>query len=144
MQPPTSLLLLQQHSAPRQRLSFQVNHVCGKKGHITKACHSKREGPEQAAGRQDALPGSSQHTHQLTAEDSQADDGSYSLFMLSAPTAAPIKVMMTVDEADVTMDVDTRASISVMNKSTFMDTWKGRGPRLQPSSICEDLHGRIP
>ena len=57
----------------------------------------------------------------MTAEDSQADDGSYSLFMLSAPTAAPIKVMMTVDEADVAMDVDTRASISVMSKSNFMD-----------------------
>ena len=95
--------------------------MCGKKGRIAKACPSKREDPEQAVGRQEALPGSSQHTHQLTAEDSQADDGSYSLFTLSAPTAALLKVTTTVDEADAAMEVDTGASISVMSKSTFMD-----------------------
>ena len=92
----------------------------GKKGRIAKACRSKGKTSKQRGGKKHSQV-SSQHTHQLTAEDSQADDGSYSLFMLSAPTTAPIKVMMTVDEADVAMDVDTRASISVMSKSTFMD-----------------------
>ena len=41
---------------------------------------------------------------------------------------------MTVmlDQAEVVMEVDTGASISVMSESTFRKTWKGSGPNCNP------------
>ena len=39
-------------------------------------------------------------------------------------------------QAEVAMEVDTGASISVMSESTFRETWKGSGPNLQSSDAC--------
>ena len=74
-----------QHLAKDCRFRSAACHACGKKGHIAKACRSKGKSQNQQYGKSTHSRRSSQHTHQLTAEDSQTDDGSYSLFRLSAP-----------------------------------------------------------
>ena len=98
---------------------------------------------EQRVGRQEAPHGSVQHMHQLTAEDKQ-DETSYALFQMSAPREAPIMVTVMLDQAEVAMEVDTGASISVRIESTFRKTWKGSGPKFQSSNVCEDIHRRVP
>ena len=55
---------------------------------------------------------------------------------MSAPREAPILVTVMLDQAEVVMEVDTGASISVMSESTFRKTWKGSGPKLQSSNVC--------
>ena len=59
----------------------------------------------------------------------------YALFQMSAPREASILVTMMLDQAEVVMEVDTGASISVTSESTFRKTWKGSGPKLQSSNV---------
>ena len=54
---------------------------------------------------------------------------------MNAPREAPILVTVMLDQAQVVMEVDTGASISVMSESTFRKTWKGSGPKLQSSNV---------
>ena len=63
---------------------------------------------------------------------------SYALFQMSAPTEALVTVML--DQAEVVMEVDTGASISVMSESTFRKTWQGSAPKLQSSNICVKIY----
>ena len=124
-----------QHLAKECRFKAANCHACGKQGHIAKACRSKVKNLSKTKGGKKHSQGSSQHAHQLSVEDSQGEEESYALFKLSSPRAEPIHVTMTMDEAEVTMEVDTGASISVMSEHTFRDTWKGNGPQLQTSTV---------
>ena len=54
---------------------------------------------------------------------------------LEHTTKNQIHVTVTMNEAKVTTEVDTGASISVMSEHTFWDTWKGHGPQLQTSRV---------
>ena len=90
-------------------------------GHIARACQSKGNTQNRERGGKKHSHRSVQRTHQLTAEDKQ-DETSYALFQLSAPREAPIQVTVMLDQAEVSMEVDTGASISVMSESTFSKT----------------------
>ena len=101
-------------------------------GHIARACRSKGNSQSRERGGKKHSHGLVQHTHQLTAEDKQ-DKTSYALFQMSVPREVPILVTVMLDQAEVVMEVDTGASISVMSESTFRKTWKGSSPKLQSS-----------
>ena len=124
-----------QHLARESRFKTAVCHASGKTGHIAKACRSKGNTQSKERGGKKQSHGSVQRTHQLTTVDKQ-DETSYALFKLSAPREAPIHVTVMLNQAEVDMEVDTGASISVMSESTFMNTWKGSGPKLQSSDVC--------
>ena len=98
------------------------------------ACGSKGISQSRERGGKKHSHGSVQRTHQLTAEDKQ-DEMSYALFQMSAPRAAPILVTVMLNQAEVVMEVDTGASISVISESTFRKTWKGSAPKLQSSNV---------
>ena len=55
---------------------------------------------------------------------------------MSALREAPIQVTVMLDQAEVVMEVDTGASISVMSESTFRETWKGSVPKMQYANVC--------
>ena len=110
-------------------------HACGKTGHIARACHSKGNTQSRKRGGKKHSHGSVQCSHQLTAEDKQ-DETSYALFQMSALREAPIQVTVMLDQAEVVMEVDTGASISVMSESTFRETWKGSVPKMQYANVC--------
>ena len=99
-----------------------VCHACGKTGDIARACHSRAN-----------LRADSRETRSTPMVRSNARIN-YALFQMSAPTEALVTVML--DQAEVVMEVDTGASISVMSESTFRKTWKGSGPKLQSSNVC--------
>ena len=130
-----------QHLARDCRFKTAVCHACGKTGHIAKACRSKGNTQSKERGGKKQSHGSVQRTHQLTTVDKQ-DETSYALFKLSAPREAPIHVTVMLNQAEVDMEVDTGASISVMSESTFMNTWKGSGPKLQSSDVCVKTYSR--
>ena len=124
-----------QHLARDCHFKAAVCHACGKTGYIARACCSKGNTQSRERGGKKHSHASVQRTHQLTAEDKQ-DETSYVIFQMSAPREAPIQVTVMLDQAEVAMEVDTGASISVMSESTFRKTWKGSGPKLQSSNVC--------
>ena len=56
-------------------------------------------------------------------------------------------VRVNLEKAEVTMEVDTGASISVMSEEKYLAVWKGNGPQTQPVEqkvkICTGEHLKI-
>ena len=44
-------------------------------------------------------------------------------------------ITVKADQADLVMEVDTGASVSLMSKTTYKQTWKGHLPHLNKSNI---------
>ena len=116
---------------------------CKKTGHIARACHAK-----QGSAHKDAYKGThntrrknqrdtSKRVHQIT--DSEADhslsESMYTLFNMNSNHVKPIQVTVNVNGADITMEVDTRASVSIISESTYHKYWKkGQAPPIVSSS----------
>lgn len=115
-------------------------HACEKRGYIMKACRKRGQPHSTQQGQGKHSKRSSKHTHQLTAEDSKTGGGSYFLFTLSAPRAAPITMPVTMNGAEVLMEVDTGASFSIMSKTTFTNKWKRDSPSANHQCLCKDAH----
>ena len=64
-------------------------------------------------------------------------DGAYGeLFSIRDPKCTPITVEVILNDVPVTMEVDTGASTTIINHSTFQRIWQSSGVDLQPSGIC--------
>ena len=84
-------------------------HHCGKLGHLQAVCRSKPQKP-----------------HKVNAVSHQSRD-EYTLFELAdsdTSSQAPLKVRVSADGHDLTMEVDTGASCSLILKRTFNRYWK--------------------
>ena len=54
---------------------------------------------------------------------------------MSASKAAPISVIIKVNQDEVPNEIDTGAASSVMSAETYQQLWKGNGPRVHPSKV---------
>ena len=75
-----------------------------------------------------------------TADDStkntQGTGASYRLFHFTDGHAQPIVVTMGVSGAEIAMEVDTGASVSIISEATYNKLWsKNQAPHLQPSHV---------
>ena len=61
----------------------------------------------------------------------EVEDSSYSLYHVSAGTAAPICATVKVNGANVRMEVDTGASLSLISEATYRKLWQSNPPQLQ-------------
>ena len=107
-------------------------HACGKKGHISKACRSRRNPTE--ASRKNKHPQTLTMTEH-TEVDSDSSDQSYNLFSIESQAGKPIQVNLTVNEKPLTMELDTGASYSLISEQTYKATWSEGAPSLQQSGI---------
>ena len=127
------------HAADKCRFRDSDCHHCGKKGHIAKACRSrKRERTHPRSER--ALrpqPHSRSTTHHLgkSEEDSTAE-AELHVFEVSERRSPPFVVKVQLNSCDVCMEVDTGASASIISEETFKSLWptKAERPVLTPSS----------
>ena len=106
-------------------------HKCHKKGHIARACKSRQN-------RQGTEPGkSNKKTHYVNdslqpSEQPLTNDSTYNLFTIGGSGQNPIVVELTVNNLPVQMELDTGASLSLLNKQTYD---KIPNLQLQPTDI---------
>lgn len=84
-------------------------HKCGERGHIPRACKSKSSTQEPRPHRK-----LTQHTTHNVTKDSE----DYTVYNLSGVSVKPLKVTMRVDNADLDVEVDTGASVSIISEDT--------------------------
>jgi hypothetical protein len=122
------------HSAAKCYYKDSDCHYCGKKGHIASACRTRlarKRKPEQAhvvtSNRETTVQGSKQAEH----------EGTYSLYHMQDRTGKePLHIKLDVNNKEITMEVDTGASVSLLSEETFHTLWKGEAaPKLQKSSV---------
>ena len=93
------------HKATECRFKEAECNFCKKKGHIAKVCHSRLK---QKSG-----------THQMPAED-DTEPLEYSLFHTqSSNRSPPILITLKVNGADLTMELDTGATLSLISENTY-------------------------
>ena len=63
----------------------------------------------------------------------EVEDSPYSLYHVSAGTAAPICVTVKVNGANLKIEVDTGASLSLISEATYRNLWQSNRPQLQPT-----------
>ena len=131
------------HSPAVCRFKDVVCSYCKKTGHIARACRTK-----QGSAHKDAYKGThntrrknqrdtSKRAHQIT--DSEADhspsESTYTLFNMNSNRVKPIQVTVNVNGADITMEVDTGASVSIISEAAYRKYWKkGQAPPIVSSS----------
>ena len=120
------------HSASECRFRDVDCRYCGKKGHIARVCRSRLRAQANPRSQR-----KSQGTHHL-AEPSEPPEpeqppADYSMFQLSGNND-PLLVTMTVNDKELTMEIDTGASLSVISEATYLSTWpEDVRPTLKPS-----------
>ena len=115
------------HSPVGCRFKDVSCNYCGKKGHIAKVCYSReRDNKQKQSHRQQP------HTHQLTdSKEDTAGTTEYSMHHASADTprtSKPIHITLQVNQADLTMEVDTGAAFSVISEDTYNTLWSHTTP----------------
>ena len=124
-----------QHSAKDCCFKTAECHHCRKKGHIAKVCRSKnqrgqhQQGPGSSAT---AKPGRTHHVDEVPPL-AEVEDSPYSLYHVSAGTAAPICAIVKVNGTNLRMEVDTGASLSLVSEATYLNLWQSNPPQLQPT-----------
>ena len=88
-------------------------HFCHKKGHISKVCRKKTENQQ---GKRTATP----HGTNTVAEP---DEVEYLLHALTRGKNHPLTVKVKINNADLQMEVDTGATLSIISKTTYERLW---------------------
>ena len=114
-------------------------YYCHKKGHIAKKCKAKRRDNNANKSREDQQTTEARKYRQTTNYLGEDQDllGSYSMYTVGASRSKPYCVNIKVNGQDVKMEVDTGASVTVINEQTFRQTLKST-PKIQPSDA--NLH----
>ena len=117
-----------QHSAKSCRFKDSVCNFCRKKGHIQCVCRSHcQESPHTPA-----QPKWSQQ-HQTYRLDKAPPTPpplarDYTLFAVSVDRVAPFTAVVEIDGADLRMEIDTWAAVSLISESTYSHLWSVISP----------------
>ena len=92
-------------------------YKCGKKGHISKACHSHK---------------------------SQTKPTIYELYNMSDRKCEPpaIKLDVMMNNTKIIIEVDTGASATLINKSTFHQIWPKQKPDVSKADLLRTYTGQ--
>ena len=103
-------------------------NFCKRKGHLEKVCMRKLR---QAAPKGDKKP--KRQNYMARESASKSEDEELQLFTLSHQSSKPYIVDIFVNDKPVKMELDTGASVSVLNEATYRDILQS-SPPLQPAS----------
>jgi hypothetical protein len=105
-------------------------HACGKKCYLARVCRSKNKHDKEEAP---AKP----NTQSMTSEEApeQISQGEYTMFPLRKECYAPIYVTLTINNAPLTMEVDTGASLTVISEATYRATYGDQATPPRESNV---------
>ena len=99
------------HNPDQCRFKSEKCHACGKQGHISRVCRSKKK--LQTSKNES----SSQPTNQVIELTSSTTD--YTLFPVSTPEGKPLQTTIDVEDNPFVMEIDTGAAVSLINETTY-------------------------
>jgi len=111
------------HVAQRCRFRTAKCHHCGKTGHIKAACRSAQQKTQRTQ----------HHASTVKTLEFVPDLGEYELNYAGGGGVRPIKVDLEVDGQQLSMEVDTGASLSLVSETIFRRLWPSRP--LQPTTV---------
>ena len=100
------------HFAKGCRFQEAVCRLCKKRGHIARACRTKSRGKPSG------------NTHKVNTDPSKSDEEILALFCTKSKSIEPITITVSANQADLVMEVDTGASVSLMSEATYKRTWR--------------------
>ncbi|XP_064463655.1 uncharacterized protein K02A2.6-like [Ornithodoros turicata] len=110
-----------QHDPSGCRFRDAVCHFCKKKGHIEKACRSKKSQMKDRT------------TNQLQPEHEDVTVPSvYTLHNVRSEVAPKITMALRLNDVPHVMEVDSGAAFSIIGDDTYRNLWRTRRPKLQP------------
>ncbi|XP_064475325.1 uncharacterized protein LOC135389189 [Ornithodoros turicata] len=110
-----------QHDPSGCRFRDAVCHFCKKKGHIEKACRSKKSLMKDRT------------TNQLQPEHEDVTVPSvYTLHNVRSEVAPKITMALRLNDVPHVMEVDSGAAFSIIGDDTYRNLWRTRRPKLQP------------
>ena len=112
------------HYASTCKHKETVCNKCGKVGHLQKVCRSKQSRPTRKLQK-----------NINNVQDDATDE--YQLLNMTSPgKATPWNVAVDIEGITVSMQLDTRASKSLMSESTFREMWPGKNLSPSQVSLC--------
>ena len=113
------------HAADKCRFKESDCHYCKKKG-----CRLR----DSTAQNKPTASKQSQDTHHIETE--RAGDDTYNLFAIDDKSAPPpVMVTLEINQKKLSMEVDTGASVSLINHAMYTNLWaESHRPKLQPST----------
>ena len=119
-------------SHPPDKCKFRTArcHNCGKIGHIQRACRSGPQNPKQSTSKREGSQ-RPQPIRQLSG---------YKVNQVRSDK--PIEILLTVDNREVNMELDTGASVSLMSHALFNKLWPNR--ELRESDVILQTYSGEP
>ncbi|XP_062864462.1 uncharacterized protein K02A2.6-like [Trichomycterus rosablanca] len=112
------------HAATECRFKQEKCHVCGKIGHIARACRNRKT--KQPGDKKDWSYGNSRtgRSHKVSDEEdtTEADEQAFSLYSVESTgmkKVKPFQVEMKIQGHPVSFELDTGSSVTIMNESNF-------------------------
>ena len=111
------------HMASRCRFKTEKCRACGKTGHIARMCRTKKKEKKE------------QQTH--TVEEASPPE-EYTLYPVvqQQSSSTPLQSTVKLDGKELSMEVDTGASLSLISETTYKKLWESSAlPELQPTTV---------
>ena len=105
---------------------------CHKKGHIAKACRTKRNGRKTEPGSRTRKANYVMTNPNEHEQATPTDDPTYNLFTVAGSGQDSILMEVTINGTPVQMELDTGASLSLLSKSTYEQI---PSLQLQPTDV---------
>ena len=123
------------HLATECRFMDTECRLCKKKGHLARVCRSKKAADKssskllKAGATSKANKNTFQSTHSVETADTMENEleaSPYTLFNVTSSPSSPFIVTLQINRADVQMEVDTGASMTLISKATFDKIWNSQ------------------
>ena len=127
------------HKSDECKFKEEECYFCHKKGHIARKCRAKERLNTSNRSRDDQQVAESRKTRQTTnyLQEIEEEEKGYELYNIKSSKPDPYCVNINVNGHEITMEVDTGASVTVISEQTYRQTLKSV-PKIQPSDA--NLH----
>ncbi|XP_048860098.1 uncharacterized protein K02A2.6-like isoform X1 [Brienomyrus brachyistius] len=121
------------HYANECKFKESVCHSCKKVGHLAKQCKTSKfkRNPGQKSAKQ--FRAATNHLENQAEESACA----YNMYGIRSGDFPPVPYYATLDVngQDITFEIDSGASTSVISEDTYKSTWRSDPPTLRPTNL---------
>ena len=111
------------HKALECYFKEAICHNCGKKGHVARACRSRSKAPLGPPQGHESASNSKKQARKTHHTQQEEDDSEYTQYALFTISKMKTSVTVSPNGLEIEMEVDTRASLSVISKTTYLNLW---------------------